>query len=104
MSLALNIFTDYIGGNFITNTANEVAVVPQLASPQMFSQFGKLLQRFPGRDAFHNLCHLCRRVFGWRFDKDMNVVFQHLHRIYDQPVLFGNVPKDILYISRNLFV
>jgi len=102
MSLKLNIFTDYIGGHFITDTANEVAVIPQLSSPELFSQLGELLERFSRRDAFHDLHHLCRRVFRWCFNKDMYVVFHYLHCIYAQLILFGNVPKDLLYISRNL--
>ena len=62
MSLELNIFTGYIGGHFITNTANEVAVIPQLSSPELFSQLGELLERFSRRDVFHDLYHLCPKT------------------------------------------
>ena len=104
MSLKLNIFTDCIGGHFITNTTNEVAVIPKFSRPELFSQLRKFLQRFSGRDTFHYLYYLCRRVFGWRFDKDMNVVFHYLHCIYGQLILFSNMTKDLLYVSRNLFI
>ena len=48
MSLVLNIFTDYIGGNFVANTADKVTIIPQLSSPKLFSQLRKFLKHFHG--------------------------------------------------------
>jgi len=104
MGLIFNIFTDYVSRNFIPNTTNKVAIVPQFSRPKLLPKLGKLLERLSCRDAFHDLYHLCRRVFWWRFNKDMHVVFHYLHCIYGHLIFFSNTPKYLLYISRNLFI
>ena len=104
MSLVLDIFADYVGGYFVSNTAYKVAIIPKFSSPKLLSKLGKLLERFSGRYTFHDLGYLCRRISWRHLNKDVNVVFHYLHRIYYKFILLCYLPKYLLYVSRNLFI
>jgi len=42
MSLIFNVFPNYVCRNPTSNTADKIAIVPQLSCPKLLSQFGKL--------------------------------------------------------------
>ncbi len=102
MGLILNIFADCISGYFVTNTPDKVTVTPQFPSPKLFSQLWKPLERFTGRDTFHHLYHLCRRVSRRCLNKYVYMVFHDFHRIYPKFILLGYPPKYFFQVPRNL--
>ena len=104
MSLIFNIFPNYVCGNFISNTADKIAIVPQFPCPKLLPQIGKLTKYFTGRYTFHYLYHSCGRVFGRNFNKYMYMVFHYFHRVYPELIFFGNRIKYGLYVIRNLFI
>ena len=104
MSLIFNIFPNYICGYFIANTADEISIVPQLPSPKLLPQIGKCFKDFTGRDTFHYLYHLRRRVFRRYFNKYMNMVFHYFHRIYPEFIFLSYLIKRGLQVIRNLFI
>ena len=104
MGLVLNIPTDYISSDFITNTPDKIAIIPKLSSPKLFLEFRKLLKCLPSRYAFHYLHYLSRRVFRWSFSKHVNMVIHYLHGIYLKSIFLGYMLEHSFQISRNLIV
>ena len=99
MSLVFNIFTNVIGGHFISYTSNKITAVPQLMLPKLLPQFGIPLKYFPVRNTFHNLDYFRWRIPWWCFDKHMDMVFQHFHSIYVKLVFFSYLLKYFFHIA-----
>ena len=104
MSLIFNILPYYICCHLIPNTADEIAIVPQLPCPKLLLQTWKCFKCFTGRNTFHYLNHLRWRVSGWHFNKYMNVVFHNLHRIYYESVFLSYLIKNSLQVIRYSFI
>ncbi len=101
MILVLNISTDYICGDFVSNTTNKVAIVPQLPRPKLLPQLGKFLEHLTPRYTFHYL-----HYFGWRisrrcFQKYVHMVFHHLHGIYSKFIFVSYPLENLFQIPRN---
>lgn len=58
--LMLNVLTNYIRRDFVSNTAHLIAFIPQLHTPQQLLHRGKLSKSQPSRTALQSLHHL-----GW---------------------------------------
>ena len=54
-SLLLNIFSNHICCNVITNSANISTITPEMASLKLFLNFRILPEQFPSNYAFYNL-------------------------------------------------
>lgn len=104
MSLISNIFSDYIGGHFISDTANEIPIVPEFARPHLLPQFRVFFNYFSCRYTFHYLHYLCRRIFWRYFDKYMNMIFQYFHGIYSKFILLCYFYKYLFSILRYLVI
>ena len=104
MSLIFNGVPNYICGYFIPNTADEIAIVPQLPCPKLLPQVEKLTKCFTGRNTFHYLYHTGRRLSRWNLNKYVNMVFHYFHRIYPELILLSYLLKDLLHIIRNIFL
>ena len=96
MSLVLNIFTDYVCGNFVSNTADKIPIVPQFSHPKLLPQLGKFLEHLTPRYAFHYLHHFGRRIPRWCFQKYVHMILHHLHRINPEPI-FVTYPLENLF-------
>ncbi len=55
MSLIFNVFPDYVCSNFIPNTSDKVAIVPQFSSLKLLTHFGEFSKYFTGGYTFHYL-------------------------------------------------
>lgn len=104
MSLIFNTFANDIGGHFISDTSNKIAVIPQLMRPKLLPQFGIPLKYFPGRNAFHYLDYSRWRISGWCFYKNMHMIFHHFHNIYTKLVFLSYLLKDFFHVSSHLSI
>ena len=104
MSLIFNIFPNYVCGNLIPNTADKIAILPQLPSPKPLPQIWEPTKCFTGRNTFHYLYHSCRRVFRWNLNKYVNMAFHYFHRIYPEIILLSYLVKHSLQVFRNFFI
>jgi hypothetical protein len=104
MTLVFNIFTNDIGGYFVSYTPNEVSVIPQLMRPKLFPQFGIFLKHFSGRYAFHYLHNLRRSIARRSFDKKVHMIFHHFHDIYTKLILFRYLLEDFFHVSSHLSI
>ena len=103
MSLVFNIFPDYVRSNFVSYTPDEIPVIPQLMCPKLLPQLRKLLKYFSCRNTLHYLNYLCRRETRRCFEKNMDMILHHLHRVYLKLILLCYSPKDFFNVSRYLF-
>ena len=67
--------------HLIPNRSHKVPVVPQLPSPQLFSQSRISSKYLPRRDTLEYLYHLARTVPRRTRHKDVYMVFHHFHRV-----------------------
>jgi len=104
MTLILNVFSDYVGSHLISYTPNEIAITPQLSSPELLPQFRILLKYLPRRYAFHYLHYSRRSIPGRGFNKYMHMIFHHFHGVYVKLVLFGYTLEDLFYVFPHLIV
>ncbi len=100
MSLILNIFSDDISYYAISNTPDEIAIIPQLSSPELLPKLGKLLEDLPGRDTFHDLYYLCWRISRRCPCKYMHMVFPDSYRIYLKFIFLSYLFKHFFEIFR----
>ena len=77
----LDVLTNYLCRNFVPNTADKIAVVPQFPTPQLLFHLWKLLKNQPCRNALQGLHHLGRTVPGRSRQKDMHMVLHDFLRI-----------------------
>ena len=98
MSLVLNIVANDVDGYFVSDTPDEVSVIPKLSCPKLFPKLGIFLECLSRRDTLHYLDYFCRRVFWRCFGKYVHVVFHYFHRIYMKAILFGNMLKHFFQV------
>jgi hypothetical protein len=98
MSLVFNIFPDDIGYNSISNTPDEIAIIPQFSCPQLLPKFGKLLEYLSGRYTFHYLYHFGWRISRWCSHEDMHMVFHDPYRIYFKFIFLGYLFKHFFEV------
>ena len=104
MSLVFNIFPNDISYHVISNTPDEIAIIPQLSCPKLFPKLGIFLKDFPRRYAFHYLHHI-----GWRISRRcsheyMHMVFHDPYRVYLEFILLGYLFKDFFEIFRHFSI
>ena len=104
MRLVFNLFSNYISGDFISNTPDKIAIVPQLSSPELFPNLGKFLKYLSSRYAFHYLYHFCWRIPRWCFQKYWYMVLYYFHGIYRKPIFFGYMIEHLFHVDRNVTI
>ena len=102
MRLVLNIFPNYVSGNFISNTPDKIAIIPQLSRPKLFFYLGKFLKYLSSRYAFYYLYHFCWRIPRWRFYKYLHMVLYYFHCIYRKPIFFSYLFEHFFQVARNI--
>lgn len=86
-SLTSDVSTHRLGGHFVADGCRVVPVCPEMSGPQDASHFGKLGEHFPGGDALYDVHDLGRGVPRRSFQKEMDVIFHHIH-LHDGQVPF----------------
>ena len=102
MRLVFNIFSNYVGGDFISNTSDKIAIVPQLICPELFLNLGKFFKQLPTRYAFHYLYYFCWSIPRRCFQKYVHMVFCYFHGIYLKPIFLSNMIKYFFQVPRNI--
>ena len=102
MILVLNIATNDVSSNLISNTPDKVTVIPQFSSPKLFPGVGKLLEYLFCRYALHYLYQSGWRISRWRSQKHMHMVLNYFHGIYFKTILFTYPLKYFLQIARDI--
>ena len=93
---------DDLCGDRVPDGPHKIAVLPELTSPELATQARETRKEFPGRDAFEDLDHPGGGI-PWRCrEKQMDMVFHHLHRVNLHIIGFRNLVKEILYSLRDL--
>jgi len=100
MSLVFNIFPDDIGYNVISNTPDEIPIIPQFSSPKLLPKLGILLEYLSGRYTFHYLYYFCWRISRWCSKEYVHMVFHYPYRIYLKFIFLCYLFKDFFYIFR----
>ncbi len=99
MSLVLNIPSNDVGGYFVTYTTSKVTIIPKLASPKLFPELGKLLERLSCRDALHHLYNLRWRISGevlqQIYARGLPLLPSCLSEIHIPPLFSRRLPSDI---------
>jgi hypothetical protein len=104
MNLVFNIFPNDISDNVISNTSDEIAIIPQLTSPKLLPKLGKFLEYLSGRYAFHYLYKLCWRIPRWCSHEYMHMVSLDPYRIYFKFIFLGYLFKDFFEIFCNFSI
>ena len=102
MGLIFDILSYYVGSDLISNTPGKISITPKLPSPQLFSQFRKLLEYFSCRYTFQYLHYLRRRIPGRYLNKYVNMVFNNFHRIYLELILLCYSLEYFFQVRLNL--
>ena len=104
MRLVFNISSNYIGGDFVTYTTNEVTVIPQFPRPQLLSQFREFLEYLSRRYTFHYLNYLRRRILRGYFNKYVNMIFHYFHSIYIKVIMLSYLIEYLFQVTRYPFI
>ena len=104
MGLVLNIFSNYIGGEFISHTANEISVVPKFTRPKLFPQLRVFLKYFSCRYTFHYPNYIRRRILRRYFEKYVYMVYHNFHCIYIKFIFFSNSLEYFFYVIGNFLI
>jgi hypothetical protein len=104
MSLVFNIFPDDIGYNFISNTPDEVSIIPHFSCPKLLPQLGILFEYFSGRYAFHYLYYFRRRIPRWCSHEYVHMVFHYSYRIYLKFIFLSNLFEDFFKVLRFFWI
>jgi len=100
--LVPDIPADDLCSDCIPDGPYKIAVLPELTSPKLATQAREAGKEFTGGDAFEDLDHP-RGGVPWRCgEKQMDMVFHHLHRINLPIIGFCNLIKEGLYGLRDL--
>jgi hypothetical protein len=80
----------------IPDGPHKIAVLPELTSPELATQSRETRKEFAGGEAFEDLDYPGGCV-PWRCgEKQMNMVFHHLHRINLPILCCRNLGKEVL--------
>ncbi len=101
MRLVFNMFSNYVSGDFISNTSDKIAIVPQLTCPKLFPNLGKFFKQLPTRYAFHYLYYFCWSIPRRCFQKYVHMIFYYFHRIYRKPIFLSYMIKHFFQVPRN---
>ena len=74
-TLILNVLLNRCFVAMLPNRADEVAIAPELAAPQLFLDLWTRRQDFSGRDALDDLHNLLRAIHRHRLHQKMDGVF-----------------------------
>jgi len=86
----LDIPFDLIGGNPVADGLKEIAVFPELASPQFLLDPEKLFKDLACTDALQHT-HYVRNGVSWReAEKDMDVVLNNFHIFDLESMMMGD--------------
>ena len=102
MRLVLNIFSNYVSGDFISNTPDKIAIIPQLTCPKLFPNLGKFFKQLPARYAFHYLYYFCWSIPRRCFQKYVQMVFYYFHCIYRKSIFLSDMNKYFFQVARNI--
>jgi len=78
----LYVFLDHIFGHFVANGAGKVAIFPEFSSPQFLFDFRIPLEDGSCRCPLHPLHNIGYRIFRWKSQEDMYMIFSNLHLFY----------------------
>jgi len=92
------ISSDYFLSHFISGGSGKVSIFPEFAAPEFLLYFGMFGKDYAGANALHHPHYLGNAVSWWKREKDMDVVFDHLQRIYFKIMVYGNFLKDIFHL------
>ena len=80
----------------ISDGPHTIAVLPELPSPELATQSWATRKEFAGGDAFEELAYP-GGCGPWRCgEKQMDMVFPHLHRVNLHSLCFRNLGKEVL--------
>jgi hypothetical protein len=79
MPMVLNIAFDHLRRDLITDSADKVAILPKLSTPELLAQLGKFLAQSTRRNALQEPDDFGNRVPGRKIQEQMDMVFRHLH-------------------------
>ena len=102
MRLVLNIFSNYVSGDFISNTPDKIAIVPQLSRPELFPNLGKFFKQFSSRYTFQYLYYFCWSIPRRCFQKYRYMIPYYFHCIYRKPVFLSYMIKHFFQVPRNI--
>jgi len=102
-AMVFNIISDHLCGYFVANGSSKISVFPKFSTPKLLLHFRMLFENYTGSDALEHPYHLGNRVARWKGQKDMDMVFCDLKRIYPKAVLYGNLLKDFFGSFSKIF-
>ena len=102
MFLVLNIPSDYVRRNCISNTAGEIPIAPYLAGPHLLLHLRELLEQFPRRYTLQHLHQLRRRIPGRRSNEYVYVILHHLHGVDPEPIFIRNLLEYLFHVPSHI--
>jgi len=101
--LILNILPNQIRIHFVPHCPHKIPITPKLPRPKLLLQPKKLLKHYPRTYTLQHLYNLCRRIFGWRRKKYVNMINFDPHCLNLKIILPRYLPKQLLYPLLQLF-
>jgi hypothetical protein len=97
--LMFDISTNHLSRDVVPYTADNIAIVPQLSTPQLLLHLRKLLKNHASRNTFQPLHNLSRAIARWGRKKYMYMIVQDFLDINFKSIPLGNLLK-ILFNRR----
>ena len=96
-AMIFDIFSDHVCRNLVTDRTHKISIFPKLSAPKLFLYLRMLLKNYAGTDALEHPYYLGNTVPRRKRQKNVNMIFRYLHRVYLKVMIPGNLLKNILY-------
>ena len=94
--MVLDISADDLRCDLVSYCTSKIAIFPEFSTPEATLHAWELTKDGPGTQTFEPCDDLRDRVAGWEGAKDMDMIWTHLHFLYGDVVLLGNISKKLL--------